>query len=55
MTPEHLEALWRTGQQQEAQGLLDEARATFEGLRARPWLERVERLELAPAEPAGVD
>jgi len=29
MTPEHLEALWRTGQQQFAQGLLAEARATY--------------------------
>ena len=29
MTPEHLEALWRTGQQQQAQGLLDQARAAY--------------------------
>lgn len=29
MTPEQLEALWRTGQQQQATGLLDEARATY--------------------------
>ena len=29
MTPEQLEALWRSGQQQLAQGLLDEARATY--------------------------
>lgn len=29
MTPEHLEALWRTGQHQLAQGFLDEARATY--------------------------
>jgi hypothetical protein len=29
MTPEQLEALWRTGQQQQATGLLDDARATY--------------------------
>lgn len=29
MTPEQLEALWRTGQQQQAAGLLDEARASY--------------------------
>ena len=52
---EHAEWLAESGRASEAEALLDEARATFEGLRARPWLERVERLELAPAEPAGVD
>ena len=52
---EHAEWLAESGRAAEAEALLDEARATFERLRARPWLERVERVELAPAEPAGVD
>ena len=52
---EHAEWLASTGRVDEAQQLLDEARMTFERLRATPWLERVDRLELAPAEPARVD
>ena len=43
------------GRFDEAQPLLDEARAIFERLRATPWLERVDRVERAPAEPAVVD
>ena len=36
----------------EARPLLDEARETFEELRARPWLERVDRLALGAEVPA---
>lgn len=40
---EHGEWLTAVGRADEAQPMLDEARALFEQLRARPWLERLER------------
>ncbi|MDQ3661740.1 MAG: AAA family ATPase [Actinomycetota bacterium] len=46
---EHGEWLIGRGRSDEAAGLIAEARATFERLRARPWLERVERLPAFPA------
>ena len=52
---EHAEWLVANGRSAEAEPLLDEARAIFERLRATPWLERIDRVELAPAEPAVVD
>ena len=52
---EHAEWLAESGRAAEAEPLLDEARATFERLRARPWLERVNRVELAATEPAVAD
>ncbi len=52
---EHGEWLAANGRSSEAEPLLGEARAIFERLRATPWLERVDRVELAPAEPAVVD
>jgi hypothetical protein len=36
----------------EARALLGQARETFEELRARPWLERVDRLALGAEVPA---
>ncbi len=48
---EHGEWLLREGRGDEAAGLLAEARAVFERLRAQPWLERVAALAAAtPAE-----
>jgi ATP/maltotriose-dependent transcriptional regulator MalT len=38
---EHAEWLAAQGRGDEAEPLLDEARKTFEGLEARPWLERL--------------
>jgi len=52
---EHAEWLAAEGHAQEARALLDDARTIFERLRATPWLERVDRVELAPAEPAVID
>ena len=52
---EHAEWLSSAGRAAEAEPLLDEARTTFERLRATPWLERLARVQLAPAEPAVVD
>ena len=52
---EHGEWLTSIGREDEAEPLLDEARETFERLRAAPWLERVDRVGRAAAEPAGVD
>jgi class 3 adenylate cyclase len=42
-----------TGQEVGARDLLERARATFERLRATPWLERADRVRLAEA-AAGV-
>jgi tetratricopeptide (TPR) repeat protein len=42
---EHAEWLIKTGQDAEAEPLLAEARATFERLKAAPWLERLQRVE----------
>jgi tetratricopeptide (TPR) repeat protein len=52
---EHAEWLATEARGDEARPLLDEARQIFERLRATPWLERVERVEIASAEPAVVD
>jgi tetratricopeptide (TPR) repeat protein len=54
---EHGEWLSSNGRAAEAEPVLDEARATFERLRATPWLERLDRARVAPAEPepAAVD
>jgi ATP/maltotriose-dependent transcriptional regulator MalT len=43
---EHGEWLLETGRAEEAAPLLAEARAAFEMLKARPWVDRVDRLEL---------
>jgi predicted ATPase/class 3 adenylate cyclase len=53
---EHGEWLVREGRADDAEPLLAEARYTFERLRARPFLERVERARAASTEtaPAGV-
>ena len=42
---DHAEWLLANGRSDEAQPLLDEARAVFERLGAVPWLERLERLD----------
>jgi predicted ATPase/class 3 adenylate cyclase len=52
---EHAEWLASVGRAVDAEPLLGEARTIFERLRATPWLERIARVELAPAEPAAVD
>jgi hypothetical protein len=41
---EHGEWLTAVGRADEAQSTLDEARTLFQKLKARPWLERLERL-----------
>jgi predicted ATPase/class 3 adenylate cyclase len=48
---EHAEWLAAQGRPREAEPLLAEARATFERLEARPWLERAGRFVLADREP----
>ncbi len=50
---EHAEWLAGQGEERRARELLDQARATFERLRATPWLERVGKLRLTDA-PAAV-
>ena len=52
---EHAEWLAGNGRAAEAESLLDEARATFERLRATPWLERLGRVGRAAKEPAVAD
>ena len=52
---EHAEWLASVGRAVDAAPLLGEARTIFERLRATPWLERVARVERAPAQPAVVD
>ncbi|MGH3078319.1 MAG: ATP-binding protein [Gaiellaceae bacterium] len=52
---EHAEWLASTGRIDEAQPLLDETRGIFGRLRARPWLERVNRVGRAAAEPVAAD
>jgi class 3 adenylate cyclase/tetratricopeptide (TPR) repeat protein len=52
---EHAEWLAANGRASEAEPLLDEARATFERLRAAPWLERLEALELSEPRAAVAD
>jgi class 3 adenylate cyclase/tetratricopeptide (TPR) repeat protein len=49
---EHAEWLVEQGRPDEAEPLLAEASATFERLRATPWIERAQRL-LAPVAPSG--
>jgi predicted ATPase/class 3 adenylate cyclase len=48
---EHGEWLVSRGRSADAEPLLSEARATFERLKARPWLERLERVAPTPSEP----
>jgi hypothetical protein len=48
---EHAEWLMGQGREEEAEPLSTEARQIFEGLRVRPWLERLDRIG-APAAPA---
>ncbi len=43
---EHAEWLKAAGEQDDAASLLTEARETFEGLRATPWLERADRFSV---------
>ncbi|HSD15934.1 MAG TPA: sulfotransferase [Thermomonas sp.] len=50
MTPEQLEALWRSGQQQQAQGLLDEARDTYAGILAGSPRQLMVRIALSQLE-----
>ena len=47
---EHAEWLMQEGQSPQAEALVDEARATFERLRAKPWLARVAALASKHAE-----
>jgi hypothetical protein len=49
---ERAENLAAQGRADEARPLLDQARETFEELRAQPWLERVDRLALGAEVPA---
>jgi class 3 adenylate cyclase/tetratricopeptide (TPR) repeat protein len=51
---EHAEWLTAQGRTDEADPLLGEARALFERLKARPWLERLTKAEAAMAAPATV-
>jgi class 3 adenylate cyclase/tetratricopeptide (TPR) repeat protein len=46
---EHSEWLSEQGRSEEAGSLLTEAHEVFEGLKARPWLERVEKLQPSEA------
>ena len=46
---EHAELLAPNGRSDECRPLLTEARETFEGLRATPWLERVDALSMGAA------
>jgi predicted ATPase/class 3 adenylate cyclase len=50
---EHAEWLAERGEEARARELLEQARATFERLRATPWLERADKVRLAEA-AAGV-
>jgi hypothetical protein len=51
---EHAEWLIEQGGRgDEAEPLLTEARQIFEGLRARPWLERLDRIGAPAADVAG--
>jgi tetratricopeptide (TPR) repeat protein len=49
---DHAEWLVGQGRADEAEPLLTEARQIFEGLRARPWLERLDGVRSAAAPPA---
>jgi class 3 adenylate cyclase/tetratricopeptide (TPR) repeat protein len=46
---EHGEWLAGQGRRQDAEPLFDEARDVFEGLKARPWLDRLDRIAAATA------
>jgi hypothetical protein len=51
---EHAEWLTRADRGSDAEPLLAEARATFEGLDAKPWLTRIETAEAGPRAEANV-
>jgi tetratricopeptide (TPR) repeat protein len=52
---EHGEWLAGAGRVDEAEPLLADAREIFDRLRARPWLERLDRVREASAQPAAVE